>query len=179
MWTLSGFIDEISPDFTEQCAVAAGLGLRYTEVRSAWGINILDLKPEQITTVKETLADHGLAVSSIGSPIGKIYIDEEFGPHLEDRANSFYIAGADRLRQASDGDAIHVGFQLWPAFETVGAGNHELRVVQSEIGGVGVVVMSVHFSDRIRLASQKPTEQFFSLPFELIEVGVLAKAASR
>ena len=28
MWTLSGFIDEISPDFTEQCAVAADLGLR-------------------------------------------------------------------------------------------------------------------------------------------------------
>ena len=83
MWTLSGFIDEISPDFTEQCAVAADLGLKYAEVRSAWNINILDLKPEQLTTVKETLADHGLAVSSIGSPIGKISIDEEFGPHLE------------------------------------------------------------------------------------------------
>ena len=83
MWTLSGFIDEISPDFTEQCAVAAGLGLKYAEVRSAWDINILDLTPEQLATVQETLADHGLAVSSIGSPIGKIYIDEEFGPHLD------------------------------------------------------------------------------------------------
>ena len=28
-WTFSGFIDEISPDFTEQCRVAAGLGLRF------------------------------------------------------------------------------------------------------------------------------------------------------
>ena len=90
MWTLSGFIDEISPDFTEQCAVAADLGLRYVEVRSAWDINILDLKPEQLATVKETLADHALAVSSIGSPIGKIYIDEEFGPHL------------DRMKHAAD-----------------------------------------------------------------------------
>src|SRR3954471_7378983 len=90
MWTLSGFIDEISPDFTEQCAVAADLGLRFAEVRSAWNINILDLKPEQLTQVKETLADHGLAVSSIGSPIGKIYIDEEFGPHL------------DRMKHAAD-----------------------------------------------------------------------------
>ena len=36
MWTLSGFIDEISPDFTEQCRVAAGLGLTHAEVRSAW-----------------------------------------------------------------------------------------------------------------------------------------------
>src|SRR3954464_8521200 len=90
MWTLSGFIDEISPDFTEQCAVAADLGLKYAEVRSAWDINLLHLKPEQLTTVKETLADHGLAVSSIGSPIGKVFIDEDFGPHLE------------RMRHAAD-----------------------------------------------------------------------------
>ena len=27
MWTLSGFIDEISDDFSQQCEVAAGLGL--------------------------------------------------------------------------------------------------------------------------------------------------------
>ena len=124
------------------------------------------------------LLQHGVMQSAILIGTGHGPVDE-FGPHLEDHANSFNIAGADRLRQASDGDAIHVAFQLWPAFETVGAGNHELRVVQSEIGGAGVVVMSVHFSDRIRLAGQKPTEQFFSLPFELIEVGVLAKDASR
>ena len=55
MWTLSGFIDEISDDFTEQCKVAAGLGLRYVEVRSAWGTNILDLDDDQLATVRETL----------------------------------------------------------------------------------------------------------------------------
>jgi sugar phosphate isomerase/epimerase len=83
MWTLSGFVDEISPDFTEQCRVASGLGLKYVELRSAWEVNILDLKPEQLTVMKETLADYGLEVSSIGSPIGKIFIDEPFPPHLE------------------------------------------------------------------------------------------------
>jgi hypothetical protein len=35
MWTLSGFVDEISADFTEQCRVASGLGLTYVELRSA------------------------------------------------------------------------------------------------------------------------------------------------
>ena len=83
MWTLSGFADEISDDFTEQCRVAAGLGLRFIEVRSAWGINILDLDAQQLATVQQTLADHGLAVSSIGSPIGKISVDEDFEPHLQ------------------------------------------------------------------------------------------------
>jgi sugar phosphate isomerase/epimerase len=82
MWTLSGFIDEISSDFTKQCEVAAGLGLKYVEVRSAWGVNILDLDDAQLASVQTIMADHGLSVSSIGSPIGKIFIDEDFEPHL-------------------------------------------------------------------------------------------------
>lgn len=90
MWTLSGFVDEISADFTEQCTVAAGLGLQYLEVRSAWGVNILDLDDDQLARMQQIMAEHGLKVSSIGSPIGKIFIDEDFGPHL------------DRMRHAAD-----------------------------------------------------------------------------
>ena len=82
MWTLSGFSDEISPDFEQQCAVVAGLGLKYLEFRSAWDTNILDLTDEQLAAAKRILADHDLKVSSIGSPIGKIFIDEDFEPHL-------------------------------------------------------------------------------------------------
>ena len=92
MWTLSGFVDEISPDFTEQCRVASGLGLTHVELRSAWDVNILDLGPARLTTMKETLADHGLHVSSIGSPIGKIFIDEDFAPHLERMRHAAEVA---------------------------------------------------------------------------------------
>jgi sugar phosphate isomerase/epimerase len=92
MWTLSGFVDEISSDFTEQCQVASGLGLKYVELRSAWDVNILDLKPEQLTAMKETLADHDLQVSSIGSPIGKIFIDEPFPPHLQRMRHAAEVA---------------------------------------------------------------------------------------
>jgi sugar phosphate isomerase/epimerase len=92
MWTLSGFIDEISDDFSEQCKVAAGLGLRYVEVRSAWGTNILDLDDSQLATVRETLGEHGLKVSSIGSPIGKISIDDDFPPHLERMRHAVEVA---------------------------------------------------------------------------------------
>jgi sugar phosphate isomerase/epimerase len=83
VWTLSGFIDEISDDFSLQCTIAGELGLRYVEVRSAWGTNILDLNDGQLSRVRETLEVYGLKVSSIGSPIGKISIDDEFPPHLE------------------------------------------------------------------------------------------------
>jgi sugar phosphate isomerase/epimerase len=92
MWTLSGFIDEISDDFSEQCKVAAGLGLRYVEIRSAWGTNILDLDDSKLATVRETLAEHGLKASSIGSPIGKISIDDEFPPHLERMRHAVEVA---------------------------------------------------------------------------------------
>jgi sugar phosphate isomerase/epimerase len=92
MWTLSGFIDEISDDFSEQCKVAAGLGLRHVEVRSAWGINILDLDDAQLATVRETLTEHGLKVSSIGSPIGKISVDDDFPPHLQRMRHAVEVA---------------------------------------------------------------------------------------
>ena len=90
MWTLSGFSDEISPDPREQCQVASGLGLKYLEIRSAWNVNILDLDLDQLATLQQTLKAFDLSVSSIGSPIGKIYIDEDFEPHLE------------RMRHAAD-----------------------------------------------------------------------------
>jgi len=92
VWTLSGFIDEISDDFTEQCKVASGLGLRYVEVRSAWGINILNLDSGQLATLRDVLAEYGLRVSSIGSPIGKISIDDEFPPHLERMRHAVDVA---------------------------------------------------------------------------------------
>jgi sugar phosphate isomerase/epimerase len=101
MWTLSGFVDEISADFTEQCQVASGLGLTHVELRSAWGVNILDLKGEQLTVMKETLAEFDLEVSSIGSPIGKIFIDEPFAPHLRRMRHAAEVAhffGAPYIR---------------------------------------------------------------------------------
>jgi sugar phosphate isomerase/epimerase len=92
MWTLSAFVDEISPDFTEQCRVAFDLGLTHVELRSAWDTNILDLKAEQLSTMKETLAAYELEVSSIGSPIGKIFVDEPFGPHLDRMRHAAQVA---------------------------------------------------------------------------------------
>ncbi len=101
MWTLSGFTDEIADDFTQQCTVAAGLGLRYIEFRSAWGINILDLDSVQLERARQILAEHDLAVSSIGSPIGKIYVDDDFAPHLARARHAAEVAqlfGAPYIR---------------------------------------------------------------------------------
>ncbi|HEY6811312.1 MAG TPA: sugar phosphate isomerase/epimerase family protein [Propionibacteriaceae bacterium] len=82
MWTLSGFSDEISPDFEQQCALVSKLGMKYLEFRSAWEVNILDLDDDQLARARDLLSSYQLGVSSIGSPIGKIVIDEAFEPHL-------------------------------------------------------------------------------------------------
>lgn len=101
MWTLSGFVDEISDDFTEQCTVAAGLGLTHLELRSAWGTNILDLDADQLARMQQVMDQHGLRVSSIGSPIGKVFVDDDFGPHLERTRHAAEVAqlfGAPYIR---------------------------------------------------------------------------------
>ena len=82
MWTLSGFADEISAEPAEQFRTLADLGIRHVELRSAWGTNVLDLDDEQLARVGVLLRDYGLGVSAIGSPIGKIGVADDFGPHL-------------------------------------------------------------------------------------------------
>ncbi len=88
MWIMSGFADEIDPDLETQCQVLEGLGIRYVEFRSAWDVNVLDLSDEQLAEAKRILDARGFGVSSIGSPIGKINIADDFDAHLRrmDRA---------------------------------------------------------------------------------------------
>ena len=92
MWTLSGFSDEISPDFETQCALVTKLGLTHLELRSAWGANVLDLDDEQLGMATKILAAHDLRVSSIGSPIGKISVDDDFEPHLRRMRHAAEVA---------------------------------------------------------------------------------------
>jgi sugar phosphate isomerase/epimerase len=82
MWTLSGFADEIDADLNVQCATLNDLGITHVEFRSAWDTNVLDLSDDQIDESAAILGAHGLSVSSIGSPIGKINIDDDFDAHL-------------------------------------------------------------------------------------------------
>ena len=101
MWVMSGFADEIDPDLETQCAVLDDLGIRYLELRSAWDVNVLDLTDEQVAEVKHILDAHGIGVSSIGSPIGKINVTDDFDEHLRrmDRAVEVaQILGAPYIR---------------------------------------------------------------------------------
>ncbi len=83
MFELTGFADEISPDLEVQLDVLASLNIRYLELRGVWGKNVLELTDAEVARVKALLAQRGIRVSAIGSPIGKIGIEEPMEPHLE------------------------------------------------------------------------------------------------
>jgi sugar phosphate isomerase/epimerase len=72
VWTLSGFGDEISPEPAIQVAVLEALGARHIEVRSAWGVNVVDLDAGQTDALAGAISGAGFGVSAIASPIGKV-----------------------------------------------------------------------------------------------------------
>src|SRR5271165_3852236 len=83
MFTLSAFADEIDPDPTKQIDILKQCGVRHIEFRSILKTNVLDLTDLQINEFKSLLDKHGITLSAIGSPIGKIKITDPFEPHLK------------------------------------------------------------------------------------------------
>jgi 3-dehydroshikimate dehydratase len=83
MFTLSAFADEISPNPDEQIDVLEQSGIRHIELRSIQKTNVLDLTDLQVQELKSLLDRRGFNLSAIGSPVGKVRIDEPFEPHLK------------------------------------------------------------------------------------------------
>ena len=98
---LSGFSDEIAPDFDTQLRVIRELGLNHIELRSADGVNISDLTDDKLQEIKSKLKNAGVRVSSIGSPIGKTAITEDFSAQPDRLKRTIEIAhvlGAPYIR---------------------------------------------------------------------------------
>jgi sugar phosphate isomerase/epimerase len=55
----------------------------YIEPRFINKKNIMDLTRSELKKAKKIIDDHGLMVSAIGSPIGKVRLDEPFEPHMD------------------------------------------------------------------------------------------------
>lgn len=83
MAKLSAFADEVTDDFLEQVKYLASEKVGYIEPRFIDKKNIMDLTKSELNEVKKKIEDHGLKVSAIGSPIGKVKLDEPFEPHLD------------------------------------------------------------------------------------------------
>lgn len=92
---ISGFADEISVDFDEQLATVKKLGMSYISLRSADKKGIADYTPDEVKQkLLPRLEAAGIGVSSLGSPIGKVGIEDEAGfqKQLQQLENLCWIA---------------------------------------------------------------------------------------
>lgn len=83
MAKLSAFADEVTESFRGQVEYLVREKVGTIEPRFIDKKNIMDLNQGELKEAKAMIGDHGLKVSAIGSPIGKVRLDEPFEPHLD------------------------------------------------------------------------------------------------
>lgn len=89
---VSCFADEIAESLDRQIEVLSRLGISYVELRSADGINVSDFTMNFAKEVKKKLDQANIRISAIGSPIGKIGIDDDFDAHLQKLSHTEQMA---------------------------------------------------------------------------------------
>ena len=83
MVKFSAFADEVTKDFTGQLAFLRSQHIQNIEIRFLNNKNIIDLAKDELIKAKRMLGDNGISISAIGSPIGKIKLDDPFEVHLD------------------------------------------------------------------------------------------------
>lgn len=98
---ISGFSDEINEITEKQFEALNKFGIHYFEPRGIDGKNISTLTEEEMHSLKALMEKYNIRVSSIGSPIGKIKVADDFEAHLEVLKNvlkAAKILGAKYIR---------------------------------------------------------------------------------
>lgn len=80
---ISGFADEIDTNLDKQIEVIKRLGISHIEMRGVNGKGLVEYTLDEVKEIKKTLDANGIALSAIGSPIGKIQITDDFEEHFE------------------------------------------------------------------------------------------------
>lgn len=80
---LTGFADEADAQLSGQIQALKNNHVDYVELRGVDGVNIGDMTSEKARQVAARLADAGIQVSCLGSPIGKTVLDQPFEPVAE------------------------------------------------------------------------------------------------
>ena len=80
---ISAFADETSDDLEHQIEALKRNGLRCIEPRNVNG-GLIQKSEEELEEIARQLREAGITVSSLGSPIGKYKIDDDFEIHVAD-----------------------------------------------------------------------------------------------
>ena len=99
------FADEANGMIDQQIAAMKRNGLDGLEIRNVDGTNVAAITLDKAKEVRKKLDDAGLSTWSIGSPIGKIHIEnDDFAAHLDAFRNVIdvaHILGAENIRMFS------------------------------------------------------------------------------
>lgn len=83
MITISAFADEIGPDLKLQMDTCEANGVKCIDVRRIDEKNVSQMTLEEVKQYKKQMDDRGFSVPCVGSPIGKIKMDDDFDEHIE------------------------------------------------------------------------------------------------
>jgi len=89
---ISGFADEIAQELDVQIEAVSRLGIQYIEMRGVDGNNLIYHPDAKVKEIKQKLEDAGIKLSALGSPLGKIGIEDPFEPHFEEFKRACEIA---------------------------------------------------------------------------------------
>lgn len=83
MIKICAFADEASEKISGQIAAMKRNGISMLEIRGVDGTNISEISADKAREVRRMLDAEGMSVWSMGSPIGKISLGNDFAPHVE------------------------------------------------------------------------------------------------
>lgn len=91
-YRITGFADEISNNLDEQIEGIKKLGMHHIEMRGVDGDNLIFHSDAKVKEIKSRLDGNGITLSALGSPLGKIDIEDPFDPHFEEFKRAVEIA---------------------------------------------------------------------------------------
>ncbi len=103
-FVFSAFADEAGSSLEEQISALRDNGIRYIEPRNIGGKSIIDFTDEELLAIKAELDANGIKVGSLGSPIGKYPITDDFESYMTKVNRAIDIAkllGTDYIRMFS------------------------------------------------------------------------------
>jgi sugar phosphate isomerase/epimerase len=119
---LSGFGDEIADDLDEQLELLLSLDIRQLDLRGAWGRNVLALSDDEVRQLGAAVAERGVRVACVASPVGKAPVDGDFRQQLTALDRALQIA---RML-----DARHVRVFSWYIPESDDPARHRRTVLR-------------------------------------------------
>ena len=101
---LSAFSDEAGSPLAEQIAALHDNNIALTELRSVGGKNVAELTADEAKSIYATLKNEGIALSAVGSPMGKVKISVDINEYMDTVKHICELANifeTDRIRMFS------------------------------------------------------------------------------